>query len=309
MNFQQLDLNLLVALDALLAERNITEAGRRVHLSQSAMSGALGRLREYFEDELLVQVGRKMVLTTLAVGLVEPVRDILSRARTTIAMRPTFDPGTSRRRFSLMMSDYVSTVLMTDVLRTAEQLAPRVEFEIVSNDVSNPSEVLERADVDLLIMPPAFLSRAHPNELLFSDDYACVVWSENSRVGERISPEQYLELGHVALQFGRRMPAIEDFFLTRQGLNRRVEVIAMNFNAVPLSIVGTHRIATVQRRLAEFYVRYLPLRALDPPLEIPRVLESMQWHTAFDRDPASVWLRTIIRQLTATEGSVQQIPA
>src|SRR5215472_18123748 len=116
MHFRQLDLNLLVALDALLMERNITEAGRRLHVTQSAMSGSLGRLREYFGDELLVQIGRKMVPTPLAETLAEPVREILLKVKATVDARPGFDPATSTRRFSLMMSDYVSTVLMNEVV-------------------------------------------------------------------------------------------------------------------------------------------------------------------------------------------------
>src|SRR6202047_3490633 len=101
MHFRQLDLNLLVALDALLTERNITEAGRRVHLTQSAMSGALSRLREYFDDELLVQVGRKMVPTPLANDLSEPVLEILQRIKSTIDTKSDFDPTRTTRRFSL----------------------------------------------------------------------------------------------------------------------------------------------------------------------------------------------------------------
>ena len=303
MHFRQLDLNLLVALDALLSERNITEAGRRVHLTQSSMSGALGRLREYFEDELLVQVGRKMMPTPLAESLAGQVREMLLKVKTTIAIKPVFDAATSRRRFSLMMSDYVSTVLMADVLRHAEKVAPNVGFEIVSNDVSNPFDAVDRADVDILIMPPDYLSTQHPSDLLFKDSYACIVWAENPLVRESISPEEYLQLGHVVLQFGRRNAAIENFFLTQQGATRRVEVVAMNFNAVPVCVVGTHRIATVQRRLAEYYAKYLPLKLFDPPFKIPPVAESMQWHTLFNEDAGSMWLRDFIREVANYEAA------
>jgi len=113
MHFNGLDLNLLVALDVLLTERNITLASRRLHLSQSAASGALARLRDYFGDELLTQVGRRMVLTPLGESLAAPVRDILLRVETTVQTRPQFDPASARHHFKLLMSDYVATVLMT----------------------------------------------------------------------------------------------------------------------------------------------------------------------------------------------------
>jgi DNA-binding transcriptional LysR family regulator len=301
MHFQQLDLNLLVALDALLVERNITEAGKRIHLTQSAMSGALSRLREYFGDELLVQVGRKMVPTPLAENLSGPVREILLRVKETLATTPAFVPSTSTRQFSLMMSDYVSTVLMPEVLRRAEAAAPGVRFEIISNDTISPLEALERADVDFLIMPPQYLSTAHPSELLFQDDYACVVWSGNTQVSDTLPMLQFLELGHVVMRFGRRNLGIDDYFLSQRGVKRRIEVIAMNFNALLQCLVGTRRVATVQRRMAEFYAKHLPLRMLPPPFEIPPMQESMQWHSCFAQDPGSIWLRSLFRSAATME--------
>jgi LysR family transcriptional regulator, nod-box dependent transcriptional activator len=300
MQFRQLDLNLLVALDALLTERNITEAGRRVFLTQSAMSGALARLREHFADELLIQVGRKMMTTPLADSLADPVREILLKIDAAIKTRPEFDPGTSHRRFSIMMSDYVSTLLMPEVLRRAEALAPRVTFEVLSNDVGNPFEILDRADIDFLIMPDQFLQKEHPSQPLFDDSYSCLVWADNPLVGDTLTQQQYLELGHVFIQFRVRVPVIDEWFLTKLGLTRRGEVLVNNFNSLPHLVVGTHRIATLQRRLAELYARYLPLRVLEPPFELPSMTEALQWHKDFGDDPGRAWLRGIMGSVAAS---------
>ena len=298
MHFRQLDLNLLVALDALLAERNITEAGRKLHVTQSAMSGSLARLREYFEDELLVQVGRRMVPTPLAESLAGSVRKILIEIKAAVDARPEFDPAKSARRFSLMMSDYVSTVLMSEVLQRAERLAPHVEFEIVSNDQPTPGDALERGDIDLLIMPREHLAKGHPHEPLFIDSYACVVWTGNTKVAESLSPEEYLRLGHVCVQLDRgRSPVIDEWFLSRLGVNRRIEVLAMNFNTVPQYVVGTQRVATTHRRLAEYYCRHLPLRILPCPFELPVIKESLQWHKYFDNDPGRAWLCGVLKEV------------
>jgi DNA-binding transcriptional LysR family regulator len=303
MHFEQLDLNLLVALDALLTERSTTAAGARVHLTQSAMSGALARLREFFNDDLLTQVGRKMVPTPLGESLAEPVRHILLEIKSTIYTQPGFDAATSKRHFSVMMSDYVDTVLMSEVLRRAEAAAPHVRFNIVSNDVGNPIEFLERADVDLLIMPREYLSDKHPHEDLYTDTYACIVWTGNPLVGETLTREQYLDLGHVVLQFGRgRIPVQDEWFLTKLGLTRRIEVRAMNFNSVPQHIVGSNRIATIHRRLAEHYVKYLPLRILTPPYELPCLTEAVQWHSLFGEDAGNRWLRTLLGQVASGVG-------
>jgi LysR family nod box-dependent transcriptional activator len=306
MHFEQLDLNLLVALDALLTERSITAAGVRVHLTQSAMSGALSRLREFFNDELLTQVGRKMVPTPLGESLAEPVRQILLQIKSTINAKPGFDPATSTRHFSVMMSDYVDTVLMSEVLRRAEAEAPRVRFNVMSNDVTTPVEFLERADVDLMIMPREYLSDKHPLQDLYTDDYACVVWSENPAIGDSISKEQYLAMGHVVLQFGRgRIPVQDEWFLTTLGVTRRIEILAMNFNSVPQHIVGSRRIATIHRRLAQYYARYLPLKILEPPYPLPSLTEAVQWHKLFEADSGNLWLRTLLKQV-ATESCVHR---
>jgi LysR family nod box-dependent transcriptional activator len=296
MHFRRLDLNLLVALDALLTERNITQAGRRLHLTQSAMSGALARLREFFGDELLVQVGRKMVPTALATTLQQPVHDLLLKVRATLETRPEFDPATARRHFRLIMSDYVSTVLMTEVARRAEQLAPHVTFEIISNNMDAPVEMLERADVDLLVMPIEFVSKDHPKDVLFEDRYVCLVSSDHEAVGDALTVDQYLALGHVGVIFGRaRAPAVDQWFVERSGLQRRVEVYAMNFGSIPQFVVGTKRVATVHRRLAEIFVRQLPLRMVRAPLDLPPLVEALQWHSAFDQDPGTRWLRALLK--------------
>ncbi len=301
MRFNQLDLNLLVALDALLTERNITAAGGRLHLSQSAMSSALARLRDYFADELLVQVGRRMVPTPLGESLTGPVRKILIEIQTTIASKPAFDPATSNRRFTLMMSDYVASVLMTTLIRRAADLAPAVGFELLNNNVVAPAEFIDRAQVDFLIMPAEFLSTEHPVEPLFVDDYVCVVCPNNVAVADTISLEQYLESGHVVVQFSRgHVPAIDEWFLSQHGHVRRIEVIAMNFNLVPQFIIGTRRIATMHRRMAEYFRRFAPLKIIPPPLNIPALTVAMQWHGSLDRDPGGLWLRKLLKE-TAEE--------
>jgi LysR family nod box-dependent transcriptional activator len=295
MRFHQLDLNLLVALDALLTERNITLAGQRLHLSQSAMSSGLARLRDYFGDELLVQVGRKMQPTPLGESMVEPLRRILKEIRSSIVAKPGFDPSTSQRVFSIMMSDYAASVLMTRVARSAAEIAPNVTFELLSNNVVAPMDVLERGDVDLLVMPEQALTGDHPKLPLFVDDYVVMAWSGNQAIGESLSLDEYVTLGHVVLQFSRgRVPTVDEWVLKQLGHARRVEIIAMNFNMLAQFVVGTKRIATLQRRLATYYARILPIKLLEPPMKLPSLTQCVHWNQAFDNDPGSVWLRGLL---------------
>src|SRR5579871_1886035 len=283
MDFGGLDLNLLVALDALFAEKSVSRAGERLHLSQSATSGALARLRSAFHDPLLVQVGRKMTLTPLAEGLIEPVRDFLLNAEAILHGSPAFDPTTSTRKFRVQMSDYVQTVVMTEALPRLQRLAPGLTLDLLWNP-EGISEPLERGETDLAVTPTRYLSPSHPSEPLFEDEFTCLVWSGNSRVKRDLSLETYLSLGHIVVRFGRlqQLPTFDEWFVEQFGHQRRIELVTTAFNLVPQLLIGTSRIATLHRRLAVFYQRYLPLKLVAPPLEIPRLEESMQWHKSRD---------------------------
>src|SRR3984957_4200568 len=192
MNLNRLDLNLLVALDALLAERSITHAAERLNLSPSATSGALARLRTYFDDELLTQIGRRMVPTPLGESLEGSVRDCLLLVQATVDIRPRFDPLNSKRNFTLMMSDYVSTALMPAALRQLEREAPGITIEPIGNE-NEPWEALGRGEIDFLVLPKNFIRDGHPAEVLFEDEYVCVLWSGNTLVGDQISMQQCLD--------------------------------------------------------------------------------------------------------------------
>ena len=306
MDLRGLDLNLLVALDALLAERSVSRAGERLHLSQSATSGALARLREVFHDPLLVPVGRKMVLTPVAESLIEPVRTFLLQAEAILNNNPVFDPATSKRKFRLLVSDYVETVLMAEALPRIERLAPGIRFEFVSN-VEGGFGALERGEIDLSIAPSIRLPSGYASEPLFEDEFTCVVWAGNLRVKSAITLDEYLSLGHIVVRFGKHqeLTTFDEWFMERFGYERRVEVVTTAFNLVPQLLVGTSRIATLHRRLAGFYQRYLPLKLLKPPFEIGVLQEAMQLHKSRDRDPGTIWLRSLLNSILPQSAVVQ----
>ncbi len=295
MRFHHLDLNLLVALDVLLEEQNITRAAERLHMTQSATSGVLGRLRAFFEDELLVQVGRKMQPTPYALELAVPVREVLLTIRSSITAKPVFDPGSSKRHFRLVTSDYLISVLFAQVIQKIHQQAPHITFEILTPG-DNSAELLMRGEVDMMIVPERYIIDGHPAQLLFEEDHVCVVWRDNPEVGESLTLEQYMQMGHISVGFGRyRHLSIEDWFMSQYGFNRPLEVTPTAFNPLPQLLAGTQRVATVHRRLAELYARYLPLRILPPPVKIPVMREYMLWHRSMEGDPMHRWLRERIR--------------
>ena len=296
MDLHLFDLNLLVALDALLTERNVTQAGARLNLSQSAMSDRLARLRSYFQDGLLIPVGRRMVLTPLAETLVEPVRDVLLHVRETLGRTPHFDPATATRQISIAASDYTIELLIADVLARARALAPFITFRLQPIG-GRTSEALDIGELDFLIAP-MHLSSAHPTEVLFEDAWTSIVWTGNHSIGKSLSLDDYLNVGHVVVQIGDNI-MYDEHVLRRFNYRRRVEASVASFNLAPHLVVGTQRIATVKTRLALKYQRVLPIRLLPLPFDIAPTVETLQWHSVHDQDPSNKWFRCLLKEAIA----------
>lgn len=304
MRFGRLDLNLLVALDTLLTERSVSLAADRLCLSQSAVSSALGRLRDYFGDELLVMKGRKMILTARAEGLIEPVRTVLEQIRTTVAVEPPFDPEVADRQIRIMASDYSTEVLLVEVLADLEKSAPHMRFEIHPMS-DNPIEAIERGHIDLLITIDYAISSDHPSRILFEDDYVVVGDAANPALADQMTRELYFSLGHVTARFGKsRVPAFEDWFMRRQKHQRKVDVVTPSFLSLPGLLVGTNRIATMHRRMAKRVVQGLPLVMREIPFDIPPIREAVQWNIANKNDRALNW---IVKRLEAAAGKKSQV--
>jgi DNA-binding transcriptional LysR family regulator len=304
MRLEHLDLNLLIALDILLEEKNITQSAARLHITQSAASGILKRLRDFFEDDLLVQVGRSMQPTPYALEIQEPVREVLVTIRSTIINRRLSEPKESRRHFKIVVSDYLVTVVFTRVLQQLQNTAPHMTFEFITPSQS-ASDMLSRGEVDLMIVPEQYGPRGHASELIFEDDFCCLVCAETWSDTNTLSLEQYKEAGHITIGLSAEdTPGAEEHYIKTWQINRRIEVKTNDFNTLPQLVMNTSRIATIQRRLAKRYIQYLPLKILPTPIEIPIFKEYMHWNKSFASDPIHSWLRQQIKELGTTPVSV-----
>lgn len=296
MRLNRLDLNLLVALDALLTERSITRAAERLNLTPSALSSALSRLREYFDDELLVQVGRKMELTPRAEGLQDAVRDVLVRIDSTIALRPRFDGTTSDRTFRICLSDYTQSVLAPHLLALCAEEKCTVRFEFLPQ-VSNPQRTLERGEADLLVIPRGFLSPDHPEEVLYEEEFLCLLWQGGQLAEGEFTFDRYLAADHIVMQPpGGAGDSFEAWFVKRYGLARRVAVTTYGFVAMPALVCGTELVATVHSRLAHRFAGTWPLAIRKPPIPIEAMQQAMQWHKYRTQDPGLAWLRDALKR-------------
>jgi DNA-binding transcriptional LysR family regulator len=295
MRLRRLDLNLLVALDALLATRSVTAAASRLHVTQPSMSGSLARLREHFADALLVQVGRRMELTPLGEVLLEPVREALQKVEAAVSLRPDFDPATATRRFAICASEATVLALLVEVLQEIERQAPGVSVELLPAEPARMGQMLDARELDFLFAGDNMLLPAHPRALALRDEFVCVVWTGNKRIRSKLSMDQYLAHGHAVTRYGlERRPGFEEYTLQRLGIHRRVVVSCTTPALLGPLVVGTQRIATMPSRLARQQALVLPLKLFEPPLELPPLEIHMQWHRTREHDGATTWLRELV---------------
>ncbi len=290
MRFKGLDLNLLVALDIMLTERNVSRAADKLCLSQSATSGALARLREYFGDDLLVQVGRQMVLTARAQTLAPKVRAALMQIEGTIIRPPEFDPGTVNRTVHIVASDYVVITVLAKAIRAINMKAPNLTI-VVDQPTKDPDQLLARGDVDLIAMPEVYMAPDHPSEPYFDDEYVVIACANHPTIGDTITREQFFDLRHVLMRFGSHTLTFESFFLKHTGSERKIATVAGSFAAVPHLLRGTNNIAVMQGKLAKIFAQTQPLKVLDLPVEIPPLKEFIQWHRFSEGDECLAWIR------------------
>ncbi|WP_085026388.1 LysR family transcriptional regulator [Ensifer aridi] len=290
MRFKNLDLNLLVALDTLIRVRNVSRAADEMFITQSAMSNALGRLRDYFDDPLLIQVGRSMELSPLAVSLEQPLRDIIVRIETAVVSTPSFSPEQSSRSIGLVVSDYTLHTLIPPFLRRVAQHAPGIRIDLKPQQ-NFPHLLLERGEADLLVAPTIFCSTNHPREVLLRDEICCVVDAAGPYSSSKLSEADFVAAGHVVMTPPSGGESVAQRACRELGLELRVEVSTFSFASLPVLVQGTNRIALVQRGLAERMVKLGGLAIVASPVAIPPLEQSVQWHSFRTRDPALMWLR------------------
>lgn len=296
---RRFDLNLLLALDVLLDERNITHAATRLSLSQPAMSGVLQRLRDFFEDQLLVRVGREMEPTPLALSLSQPVKHLLSDVRRTIETRPHFDPATAKRVFNIAMSDYASFVIMPKVISALSAAAPFISCFVEPMGEAYLQR-LESNDIEMCVVPDdrkiwqnIYIGAPMRTEPLFTDEFICVCDANNPEIGDSVSLDQYRKLHHGMAHFGDNMSSIVEFTLGLHNIDVQVTTLTASFSSLLLMLPGTPLIATVQARLARKLASSLPLKLLPSPVPMPVLREVLIWHGRNELDPAHQFVRNI----------------
>lgn len=288
------DLNLLVAFDLLMEERNVSRAAERMFVTQSAMSHTLQRLRQQLDDPLLVKTPAGMKPTERALSLVEPVKSILRDIKRLIHAPEEFDPLQSSRRFVIAATDYMDLLVLPPLIERIAMAAPGIDIHVKRTELPFPESELEHSDLDVVlgfdtILKPAPYLR---KEKLFDDRMTCVVARKHpiSRKKE-LTLEEYVSRKHMLIsRTGTRVGLIDEW-LAERGLARRIALIVPHFLSAPFIVAKTDMILSLPERIANAFVGLAPLNVLPVPIELPAYDLVMVWHPLREPDPAHRWLR------------------
>ena len=301
-NLARLDLNLLVAFDALLTERSVTRAAERVGLRQSAMSHALARLRVLFGDELLTRAPDGMRPTPRAAALAAPVRAALAQIQDLVARPAAFDPATAEQVFKIGVPDSVEVLLFPSLLDYICRHAPGIRLRLHS--IIDPAQVLDDLDAgrfDIAFGLGAFPSGRthHKQRQLLTERYLCMFNAALVGLEPPISLKDYIALPHVLTSLREGERGVVDDALAAIGQRRSIALITPRFLAVPFLVQGAPVVTTMFSRLARRFASSLGLSLSPPPVGLPEIPISLLWHASFDRDPGHLWLRQTIMRFAA----------
>ena len=298
MDLARVDINLLVAFDALMSEGGVTAAANRMHVGQSAMSATLLRLRRLLDDPVLVRTGRTMAPTPLARSLQGPIREALDQIDQLLTERPAFDPTRDHRTFSIMASEYATVAVLHPLSVRLRKIAPNVSLRI-SPVLPKFVEDLTRNDFDLVIVPPQALGAISPlhSEVLYEDPYVIAVDKANPQVTDSIDLALFTSLPYLAVKSSGRRALIE-IQLDRLGIERRTEVTT-DFGLAPFLLRDTLLVTLMASSFASFLAEGVGLKLLEPPMRLDPITESMLWAAHRDDEPAHRWLRTQLLEMAA----------
>jgi LysR family transcriptional regulator, mexEF-oprN operon transcriptional activator len=300
-DFKRLDLNLLVAFQVLVREKSVSRAAERLFLGQPAMSGALARLREVFQDEILVRTGRGMEPTTKALALYAQLTPALESIRTTLFEQPAFDPAIQSRTFHVGMRDWVETWLMPELMARVQRVAPRVRIAVRASDAQLGADMLRNDEIDLgvSVFPdgPLWLRR---NQIAMMG-YRCVYDGKRLGIRSPLTLEAYLAYPHLVTPTQTDFHGPVDDELVSGRKRRKVIYTTSRFAALPMILQRAAVIATVPEQSAQQWKDVFGLTSSPVPVRIAPFAISMIWHAKREGDAGLLWLRGVVQEVMESE--------
>lgn len=295
----ELDLNLLYVIVALDEKRSVSGAALLLHRSQPAVSAALAKLRQFFDDPLFIRSGNNMQPTPRAAALIQSARSVLGRIRADIVAAPAFHPGSSDQTVTLALSDVGEVVFLPPFLKELRRLAPNASVRSVSLPARDVASGLEAGDINLAIGYFPDLKKSNFfQQVLFSDGFASLLRSDHAVSSSKLSLKQYLQLEHAVVRAESRTEEVIERYLARKKIRRRVALTTPHFASAPMLVAQSDLIVTVPEPLARYYCSVsAQLRVVGLPFDLPRIDLKQFWHRKFHHDERNSWLRALICRL------------
>jgi DNA-binding transcriptional LysR family regulator len=295
----QLDANALVSLDLLLQERSVTRAARRQRVTQSAMSQTLRRLRDVFDDQLLVRSGAGMVLTPRAAALREPLHRLFSELERVLAEEPAFHPAQSKREVRIAMTDYTAALVLPGLLERIGKEAPGIDVSVMGIAAAAPYDALREGGCDLLVGMLDSAPTSVETERLWSETFVLLVRKKHPLVRSRRRLDAFAASRHLLVSPRGTPRGRVDEMLAARKRERRVCATLPFFLAAPAIVAESDLVLTIPRKIAERVARRHDVTLLEPPLDLGSFDVSLAWSARLRADPANRWLRGLVASVAS----------
>lgn len=292
-NIESLDLNLLVALKALLEEKHVTRAAERVGLSQPAMSRALSRLRKVLNDPLLVKGPSGFILTPRAIDLYSPLQIIFSEVNQ-IILPTTIEPSCMQGEIIIASRDHELTTILPKAIDYISKEAPGLSLRFIQPKGDDLS-LLERQEADFITCGTENSAGTLHRYVLYQEEYICLASSKNRLIKKDFNLKKFLEMKHCLVSITGYGMGVVDSVLAQKGLKRQIAVRVPYFLAVSHIIANSDLIVTIPRRIGQIMAEHSNLVLLTPPIKIPKFNVYLYWHTRNQNNPIHQWLRKVIK--------------
>jgi DNA-binding transcriptional LysR family regulator len=295
----QLDLNLLYVLVTLEKKRSVSAAALALEKSQPAVSGALSKLRSFFNDPLFVRSGNSMQPTPRAITLIEAARQVLDRVGTDIVSNPSFDPQTNHQTINIALSDVGEIVFLPAILKDLRHAAPHALVRSVSLPAADVAEGLESGSIDLAVgYFPDLKQSNFFQQALFTDTFASLLRLDHPVTARKLTLKQYLQLEHAVVHAESRTEEVMERYLSRRKIRRKVVLSTPHFASAPIVVAQSDLIVTIPDPLARYFARVSAnVRMVALPFDPPRIQLKQFWHRKYHHDQRNAWLRARICKL------------
>lgn len=301
MDFHGIDLNLLVAFDALMSERNVTRAAAQIGVSQPAMSAALSRLRTLLGDPLFLRSANGLLPTPRARDLADPIAQALRQIEATLVGKHTFAPREAALTVNVGLSDYPAFVLLPALLEALAQEAPGVAINVRAfNDRDDAVDLLDAGAIDVAVgVPPTHPESRILTRPILRDEFVTIVASDSPAARRGMNMKTYLSLPHALVSPEGQRHGLVDQDLAQQGKQRKLALTLPQMFAVPAIVARTTMTATLMKRVVLNSPAFDKLTLFPPPVALPAIVFHLIWHRRTDIDPAQQWLRSQIESVAA----------